>query len=479
MFKDLRDYLYFLEKKKMIIHINYELSPYLEIPEFARRAILSRKPTVVFDRVKGFPEWKMISNIFRDLETIKMILGVEKLEMIGERIISFLEKSPPKDFIDKIKEFVDVLEMRRYIPKKISSGDFEKNRFEKGFDKVPIPKIWPGDGGRYITYGLVITKDPLREIYNMGVYRVQVIDNERGAIHWFIHKRAAYSMRNYLVKGIRRIPVAVVVGVDPVTMLVSAFPVPYPIDKYFFASMIRGESLEIVDLGDLEVPAHAEVVFKGYVYPDQLVEEGPFGDHRGYYDTISKVPLFKLEETFYRDNPYYYFTVVGQPYMEDTWIGKSVERIFLPFIRFIFPEIVDINLPPEGLFTGGIAIVSIRKYYPGQAKKVMLGLWGLGLFSLVKIIIVVDEDINIHDLGQVLYAIATTVDPSRDIVIVDNAPTDELDFVSRERGLGSKLGIDATRKLPEENYGRKWPDKIEPDPEISKKIDELIKRLGI
>ncbi len=479
LFRDLREYLQFLERKRMIINIDYELSPELEIPELARRIILAGKPTVVFSNVKGFPGWRMVSNIFRGLDTIRMILGVDRLEDVGERIISLLNKSPPRSFIDKIKSFIDITEIRNYLPKRVGGGDFERNRVDKGFDKVPIPKIWPGDRGRYITYGLVITKDPLRDIYNMGVYRVQVIDGERGAIHWFIHKRAAFSMRNYLSKGSRKIPVAIVVGSDPATMLVGAFPVPYPIDKYFFASIIRGAPLEIVDLGELEVPANSEIVFKGYVYPDQLVDEGPFGDHRGYYDSVTKVPLFKLEETFYRDDPLYYFTVVGRPYMEDTWIGKSVERIFLPFIKFIYPEIIDINLPPEGLFTGGIAIVSIKKIYPGHAKRIMLGLWGLGLLSLVKIIIVVDDDVNVHDLGQVINAIATNTDPFRDTIIINNVPTDELDFVSRERGLGSKLGIDATKKLPEENYGREWPKRVEPDPEVSKRVDELMSKLGI
>ena len=479
MFRDLREYLEFLEKKNLVFHVKEELSPVLEIPELTRRFISMRKPTVVFDNVKGFPGWRMVSNIFRDLDTIKMFLGVKDLEEIGERLLALVERLSSRDLSSKLASFIELLRLGRFLPRRVGRGDFEDNVIKKGFDKVPIPKIWPGDGGRYITYGLVIMKDPVKEIYNMGVYRIQVFDDERAAIHWFIHKRASYSYRSYLDKRVDKIPVAIAIGLDPATMLTGAMPVPYPIDKYVFASIARGDSLEITDIGDLEVPAHAEIIFKGYVYPDQLIEEGPFGDYRGYYDTPVKVPLFKLEETMYRDDPLYYFTVVGRPYMEDTWIGKSAERIFLPFIRLLNPEIVDINLPPEGLFTGGIAIVSIRKIFPGHAKKTMMSLWGLGLFSLVKIIVIVDHDVNVHDLGQVLYAIAVNVDPARDILIISNAPTDELDFVSVERGLGSKLGIDATRKLPEENYGREWPRRIEPDPEVSKRIDELMKRLGV
>ncbi|MEM4484610.1 MAG: UbiD family decarboxylase [Sulfolobales archaeon] len=480
MFKDLREYLKHLEKRDLVKYIDVELDPVLEIPEMARRFILSRGPVVVFNKVKGYPGWRMISNIFRGIDSLKELFGVEKLEDLGERFLGILERiSPEGGFIERLKGFTDVIKIGSVLPKTIKRGDFEDNSVKGGFEKVPIPKIWPKDGGRYITYGLVVTKDPDREIYNMGVYRVQVLDDEKGAIHWFMHKRASIAYRRYAEKGSSKMPAAIIVGVDPATMLVGALPVPYPIDKYIFTSILRGDSLELVDLDGLRIPAHAEVVFKGFISLSEFAEEGPFGDYRGYYDGISRVPLFRLEQTFYRDNPLYYFTIVGKPYMEDTWIGKAAERIFLPFIRFLFPEIVDMNLPPEGLFTGGIAFVSIRKRFPGHARKIMAGLWGLGLFSLVKIIIVVDEDVNVHDFGQILYTISTTVDPARDVMIIDRMPTDELDFVSRERGFGSKLGIDATRKLPEENYGRRWPEKVEPDPEVSRRIDYLIRNLDL
>ncbi|MEZ0289919.1 MAG: UbiD family decarboxylase [Sulfolobales archaeon] len=480
MFRDLRDYLRFLDEKRLVRYINAELSPILEIPEMARRFIESRGPTIVFNNVKGYPGWRMISNIFRDLDTIKTMFGVDRLESLGERFIEVLENiNINMSLLDRVKSLVEFIRTGISLPKTLSRGDFEDNTIERGFNRVPIPKIWPKDGGRYITYGLVVTRDPDREIYNMGVYRVQVLDDERGAIHWFIHKRAHIAAKRYRERGSDRMPVSIVVGVDPATMLVGALPVPYPIDKYIFSSILRREPLELADLGELKVPAHAEIVFEGHVSLSEFVEEGPFGDHRGYYDVVTKVPLFRLRQTYFRDDPLYYFTIVGKPRMEDSWIGKAAERIFLPIIRFIMPEVVDINLPPEGLFTGGIGIISIKKRFPGHGRKVMLGLWGLGLLSLVKILIVVDEDVNIHDLGQVLYAIATTVDPARDILILDRVPTDELDFVSRERGLGSKLGIDATRKFPEENYGREWPERVSPDPEISRKIDELIKTLNL
>jgi 4-hydroxy-3-polyprenylbenzoate decarboxylase len=480
LFKDLRDYVGYLERNGLIRYVDVELDPVLEIPEFARRVILSRGPTIVFRNIRGFPGWRMISNIFRGLDVFKIIFDVKDLEEVGERVLKLLPERSPESFFDKARLLIDLIRSGRYLPRKTSQADFLKNIVERdGFNKVPIPKIWPKDGGRYITYGILVTKDLYKDVYNLGVYRAQVIDGERAAIHWFIHKRAAYVYKNAKEMNIRKIPAAIVVGTDPATMAVAAMPTPYPIDEYLFTSLLKGVGVELIDLDGVEVPANSEIVFRGYISLDELVDEGPFGDYRGYYDYVNKVPVFKLERLYYRDDPLYYFTVVGRPYMEDTWIGKAVERIFLPFIKLIFPEIIDINLPPEGLFTGGIAFVSIKKRFPGHAKKVMSGLWGLGLFSLVKMIIVVDEHVNTHDLGQILYSIAVNVDPSRDVIVINDMPTDELDFVSKIRGLGSKLGIDATIKFPEENYGREWPEKTEPDPDVYRKIDDLLRRLGL
>lgn len=479
-FKDLREALAAVERWGLLRRVKVEVNPILEVAEIARRVMYRRGPVLLFENVKGFPGWRMATNLFRDLDTIKKLLVVERLEEIGERLVKPLTNPPPLGLIEKAQSLVEVLRIGAYTPRKVSRGYFESNIIEsEGFDKTPIPKIWPGDAGRYITYGLVLSRDPESGVNNMGVYRVQIIDGNRAVMHWQIHKRGALAWQKAREQGLRRIRVAIAVGSDPGTMLTGALPVPYPLDKLLFASVVRGSALEVVDLDGVLVPANAEVVYVGEVDTETLVDEGPFGDHTGYYTPPAKYPLLRLERVYHRDDPIYYFTVVGKPVLEDAWIGKAAERIFLPFLRMLMPEIVDVNLPPEGLFTGGIAVVSIKKRYPGHAKKVMMGLWGLGLFSLVKVIIVVDADVNVHDLGQVLYAISTCVDPQRDVLVVPYAVTDELDHTAMEGGYGSKLGIDATRKFKVENYGREWPKEVEPDPEVARLVDSRWSMYGI
>ncbi|MEM2068141.1 MAG: UbiD family decarboxylase [Nitrososphaerota archaeon] len=479
-FKDLREALKAVESWGNLCKVKVPVTPELEVAEIARRVMYSRGPTLLFDSIKGYPDWRMATNLFRNIDTIKKILDVEKLEEIGESLIRLLTTSPPLGFLEKLYNLYDVLKLGAYAPKKVGKGLFEENVIEKdGFDKTPIPKIWPLDAGKYITYGLVLTRDPESGINNMGVYRVQVINGNKAIVHWQAHKRGHLAWWKAKITGVRKIRVAIAVGSDPGTMLTGALPIPYPVDKLLFASLVRGSALEVVDLDGVLVPANSEVVYLGEVNTETLLNEGPFGDHTGYYTPPAKYPLFELERVYYRSNPIFYFTVTGKPILEDAWIGKAAERIFLPFIKMLMPEVVDVNLPPEGLFTGGIAIVSIRKIYPGHAKKVMLGLWGLGLFSLVKIIIVVDHDVNVHDIGQVFYAISTCVDPQRDVLVVPHAITDELDHTAMEGGYGSKLGIDATRKMKIENYGRDWPQEVEPDPEITKLVDSRWREYGI
>jgi 3-octaprenyl-4hydroxybenzoate decarboxylase (EC 4.1.1.-) len=479
-FKDLREAIATLEKWGLLRRVRVEVNPILEVAEIARRVMYGRGPTLLFENIKGYPGWRMATNLFRDLDTVRRLLGVERLEDIGERLIKPLTGPPPIGLTDKLSSLFDVLKLGMYTPRKVSRGLFEDNVIEStGFDRTPIPKIWPGDAGRYITYGLVLSRDPESGVNNMGVYRVQILDGDRAAMHWQVHKRGALAWQKAGERGAKKLRVAIAVGSDPGTMLTGALPVPYPLDKLLFASVVRGSALEVVDLDGVLVPANAEVVYVGEVDVETLVDEGPFGDHTGYYTPPAKYPLFRLERVYYRDNPIYYFTVVGKPVLEDAWIGKAAERIFLPFMKMLIPEIVDVNLPPEGLFTGGVAIVSIKKRYPGHGKKVMLGLWGLGLFSLVKVIVVVDSDVNVHDIGQVLYAISTCVDPQRDVVIVPYAVTDELDHTAMEGGYGSKLGIDATRKFKVENYGREWPEEVEPDPETVRLVDSKWRTYGI
>ena len=479
VYRDLRDYIKHLDDIGLLKHIYEELSPELEIPALIVSAVREGLGTLLFENVKGYPGWRVLGNIYGSWGHIKLLFG-ESPEKIGEDIIDLL-KIPYGGIIKKISTLIDMAKLGRYIPKEIRSTPLKKNVYEGGdvdLNSIPIFKTWPGDAGRFLTYPIVISKDPENDVYNLGVYRIQVLSRNEGIMHWQVHKRGAIASKIYREKGIERIPVAVAVGGDPIFMFSAAAPVPRGIDEYFFAGLLKGSGIEVFksDYTGLYIPAYSEVVLEGYVDLRDYRLEGPFGDHMGYYTPPDYYPVFKVERMMIRDDPIYYGTVVGKPPMEDGYIGKAIERIFLPFIKMIFPEVVDINLPIYGLFHG-IAIVSIKKRYPGHAKKIMMGLWGLGQFSLNKIMIVVDHDVDIHDMNQVIYAIASTVDPQRDTLVIPYTHTDALDHTSISPLIGSKLGIDATRKYREE-LGREWPKEIEGySDDIAKKVEKIIKNL--
>jgi len=323
-------------------------------------------------------------------------------------------------------------------------------------------------------------RDPKTGVMNIGVYRVMVKDSKTGVVHWQLHKRGRLAYLHALEEGFDEIPVAIVLGGPPAAMLAGVMPAPYPLDKLFFAGILAGRGLEVYRLpSGVEVPATAEAVVEGVVEVGREASEGPFGDHWGYYDKpVDLFPVFRVERLWLRESPIYVGTIVGKPPLEDAAIGKAVERVFLPVLKTLLPEIVDINLPEHGVFQG-IAIVSIKKAYPGHAKKVMMALWGLGQLSLTKIIIVVDETINVHDINQVLWAVAANVDPQRDVLVIPGTHTDHLDPATPVPGYGSKLGIDATKKLPQEQGGREWPEEVEPDPSIEEKAERVLKEIGI
>lgn len=479
--RDLRSYLDFLEKNNKLVRVKEELSPILEIPAVLRRVMYNKGPAIIFENVKDYRDWRVVGNLFVDLDTLKEALGVKKLEEIGSRLVEFATKPIPIGFFEKVKSVGELTKLSKFVPKKTSKAKFKKNIIDGAdnpLDQIPAFKTWPKDGGRYLTYPLVITKDPVKGIYNMGVYRVMLLDGERGVIHWQIHKRGAKAHFDYWMRGEEEIPVAIAIGSDIGTLLTGASPVPYPLDKYLFAGAVRGEGLNLFELENgLLVPANAEIVLEGYVRPYELHEEGPFGDHFGFYDKpTEKYPIFYVERMYHRDNPIYYGSVVGKPPLEDAVIGKAIERIFLPIIKILLPEIVEINLPPHGVFQG-LMIVSIRKRYPGQAKKVMMALWGLGQTSLTKIIIVVDETVDPHDINQVIWAVSSYVNPQRDVVIIPNTHTDALDPASTAPSYGSKLGIDATKKFKSENYGKEWPEEVEEDESVLKKVEDVINRI--
>lgn len=481
LFRDLREYIEKLEEWGELRRVKAEVDPHLEVAEISRRVMYKKGPALLFENIKGYPGWRMATNIFRSLETIAKSLGVEKLESIGENLVELALKPIPLRLTSKLKGLREVVKISKYMPRKVKRGLFEDNKLDPpDLLKLPIPKIWPKDASRYITYGVTVSKNPNTQTYNMGLYRIQVLNSKKAAIHWQIHKRGARAWQEARILGMEEMPIAVFIGSDPATLLAAAMPTPYPVDEYIFTSMLRSSPIELVEVSNgILVPANSEVVIVGRVKVRELVMEGPFGDHTGYYTPPAPYPTVEIEEIMFREEPIYHFTVVGKPILEDGWISKASERIFLPILKVFMPEIVDLNMPPEGLFTGGVAIVSIKKRYPGHAKKVMMGLWGLGQFSLVKVIIVVDHDVNVNDMGQVLHAIATCVDPQRDVLIVPYAVTDQLDHTSLSSGYGSKLGIDATRKLVEENYGRPWPEEVASDPETVKLVDEKWDKYGL
>ncbi len=479
--RDLREYIEWLKGKDRLVEVHEALSPILEIPAVLRQVMYNRGPSVIFNNVKGFPGWRIAGNLFPDIDTFRCSLGIKRFEEVGEFILKFASGQTPTGLIGKIRGLVDLKRVAGFTPKKVGKAEFKENYIESSenpLDKLPAFKTWPKDGGRYLTFPLVITRDPESGINNIGVYRVMIRDGKSGVIHWQIHKRGSLAHQKSLEASRGEMPVAIAIGVDPGTMFTGVAPVPYPLDKYVFAGAIRGEGVEVFELDNgISVPAHAEIVLEGYVKTNELVDEGPFGDHFGYYDKPSeRYPVFYVERMYYRDNPIYYGSVVGKPPLEDAVIGKAIERLFLPILKFLLPEVVDMNLPEYGLFQG-VLIVSIKKRYPGHAKKVMMALWGLGQTSLNKIIIVVDHTVNVHNLNEVIWAISANVNPQRDVLVIPYSHTDALDPAAIAPSYGSKLGIDATKKLPEENNGREWPEELVEDENLLERLDKVVKKI--
>ncbi|MFP3163174.1 MAG: UbiD family decarboxylase [Acidianus hospitalis] len=467
-FEDLRDYINFMLKRGKIVQIDDEVDVNLEIAELSRRATYSHLPPLLFTNIKNYREWKLITNIFYSIDAVKEILGVDNLEDIGKNFLTEFQ-GIPLSLIDKIKSLPNFLKLGKIMPK---SGKPKFKEREMGLESFPALKTWPKDAGRFFTFSLVVTKDPETDVHNVSVYRIQILNDKEALMHWQAFKRGSLAAAKYKEMRINKIPVAIVNGVDPVIAFTAASPVPPGIDKYLFAGILRGEGVELYKLDNgILVPSTAESVIEGYVDLEDLRPEGPFGDHLGYYTPVDYYPTFKVDKIYIRDNPIFHATSVGKPPLEDAWIGKAVERIFLPFIRLVIPELVDMNLPEYGLFTG-IGIFSIRKTFPGQAKRVMMSIWGNGQLSFLKFIIIVDADVNVHDINQVMYAIATTVDPARDVLIIPNVMNDSLDHTSLHPPLGSKIGIDATRKFKEE-LGREWPEEVKSDENVVKKIEPI------
>ena len=477
--EDTSQFIEELEKAGELKRVKTEVDTNLEIAEILRRAMYSNGPAILFENVKNF-DMPVLGNAFGSLKRLEIGLETTDFTEIGQRIVDLTKMDIPSGFLNKIKKLPELSKMSDSFPKLENSGPVtEVFSDSPSFDKLPILKTWSKDAGKFITFGLVATKHPETGIRNLGVYRMQIIDSTHALMHWQKHKRGAHHHELKKEKG-EKIEVAIIIGGDPATVFSGVAPVPEGLDKYLFAGITRKKGIKTVKCKtvDLEVPANAEIVLEGYVDPSDTRDEGPFGDHTGYYTPKELFPTFTLTGVMQRKKPIYLTTVVGKPILEDSYIGKVIERSFLPLIRMFQPEVVDFAMPAAGWFQG-LAIISIKKRYPGQAKKVMMGLWGMGQLSLTKIFIVVDDDVNVHSMDDVLWAVTTRTDPARDTIIIDNTPTDTLDPSSPLVNLGSKLGIDATQKTKEEGFEREIQEQVKVDDATKSLVDSKWSSYGL
>jgi len=482
-FKDLREFIIFLEQKGELRRISAPVSWDLEIAEIADRMVKRNGPALLFENVTGY-DIPVLINMYASERRMAWALGVERLDDLVERFKELLGliHGPPEGLLNKLRTLGQIVHMGSFQPKTVTRAPCQEVVIE-GDDvdlfQLPILKCWPLDGGRYITLPLVITRDPDTGIQNYGIYRLQVFDSNTTGMHWQTHKVGTHHYRVNREKGITRMEVAVALGADPATIWTGSAPLPPDMDEMAVAGFIREEGVELVKAhnSDLMVPAHAEIVIEGYVVPGEERLEGPFGDHTGYYSMEDEYPVFHVECITRRRDPIYPTIIVGRPPMEDYWMGKVSERLFLPAIRMVLPEVVDMNMPAEGIFHN-LVIVSIKKEYPGQARKVMHGLWGLGLMSLAKTIIVVDHFVDVQDLSQVTWRVTNNIDPARDILIT-SGPLDDLDHAATTPKFGGKVGIDATQKGPLEGHQREWPPDIVMSAEIKDLVDRKWQEYGI
>lgn len=466
-YRDLREFLETLDKNGLLHRIRAEVDPFLEITEVTDRVSKRGGPALLFERVKG-SDYPVMINAFGSAERMAMALGVGSLDEIGERIKDLLHVIDlPSTAMDKVKVLARFAEMGSWAPKLVKKAPCQEviHVDDASLDLFPILQCWPGDGGRYLTLPLVYTKDPVTGRQNMGMYRLQVFDSRTTGMHWHMHKNGAENYRKHRLSQ-TRMDVAVALGGDPATIYAATAPLPPGFDEMLFAGFLRKQAVDMVRCHtiDLNVPAQSEIILEGYVDPDEKRLEGPFGDHTGYYSLADWYPVFHITCITHRRDAIYPATVVGKPPMEDCFLAKATERIFFPLLKFYLPEIVDYNLPMEGVFHNCV-VVSIKKSYPGQAQKIMCALWGMGQMMFTKMIIVVDAHVNVHDMNEVWWRVYNNIDPKRDFLFVEG-PVEVLDHAGSLPAFGSKVGIDATKKGPGEGHTREWPDEIEMSSEI-------------
>ncbi len=483
-FDDLHEFVEHLDKRGQLRRITTPVKRELEIAEIADRVVkgpADKNVALLFERVEG-SSMPLLINTFGTAQRTAWALGVEELDELQVRIAKLLDLRMPGSLFDKLKKLGDLFDVAKAGPKLVRSGPCQEvvETESPSLRGLPILWCWPQDAGYYITFPLVITRDPETGQRNVGTYRLQVFDDRTLGMHWQTHKGGAEHEREARRLGRERIEVAIALGGDPTLMYAGTAPLPPGVDEVVFAGWLRGKGIELVKARtvDLEVPAQAEIVLEGYVDPTEHRLEGPFGDHTGYYSLAADYPVFHLTALTRRREPLYPTIIVGRPPMEDYWLGKASERLFLPIIRVVLPEVVDLHMPAEGVFHN-LVIVSVKKRYPGQVRKVMYGLWGLGLLMLAKTIVVVDEWVNVHDLSEVAWRVTNNIDPARDLVVVEG-PMDDLDHAALRPKYGGKLGIDATEKrAPLDAVGQPWPEEIRMSEEVRRRVTERWGEYGL
>ncbi|MES9878927.1 MAG: 4-hydroxy-3-polyprenylbenzoate decarboxylase [Candidatus Sedimenticola sp. PURPLELP] len=485
-YKDLRDFISQLEAQGELKRISTEVNPNLEITEICDRTLRAGGPALLFERVKG-SDIPLLGNLFGTPRRVAMGMGedsVEALREVGKLLAKLKEPEPPKgvkDAWEKLPMFRKVLDM---APKSIKHPPCQEQVDEGDavdLDQLPIQTCWPGDVAPLITWGLVVTRGPEKSRQNLGIYRMQKIAKNRVIMRWLSHRGGALDFRDWQkAHPGEPFPISVALGADPATILGAVTPVPDTLSEYAFAGLLRGSRSEVANCigNDLQVPASAEFVLEGHIHPDDMAPEGPYGDHTGYYNEVEDFPVFTIDRITRRSDPIYHSTYTGRPPDEPAVLGVALNEVFVPILQKQFPEITDFYLPPEGC-SYRMAVVSMKKQYPGHAKRVMMGVWSfLRQFMYTKFVIVTDDDVNVRDWNDVIWAMTTRMDPARDTTMIENTPIDYLDFASPVSGLGSKIGFDATNKWPGET-DREWGEPITMDPAVKERIDEIWDELNI
>ena len=485
-FSDLRDFIKLLEKEGELKRISTEVDPYLEVTEISDRVLRTGGPALLFENPKG-SSVPLLVNLFGNSRRIALAMGQEDIDGLRDvgKLLAFLkEPTPPsgwKDVWQKLPSYKQVLNVSPNVKKSAECQDVVIEAGDVDLSMFPLQTCWPGDVAPLVTWPLVITRGPQKERQNLGIYRMQPIARNKLIMRWLSHRGGALDFGDWQKKYPREaFPVSVAIGADPATILATVTPVPDTLSEYAFAGLLRGSKTNVAKslTNDLQVPASAEIVLEGVIEPGEFADEGPYGDHTGYYNEIEQFPVFTIKRITHRKDPIYHSTYTGRPPDEPAMLGMALNEVFVPLLQKQFPEIVDFYLPPEGC-SYRMAVVSIKKQYPGHAKRIMMGIWSfLRQFMYTKFVVVVDDDINIRQWEDVIWAITTRMDPVRDTVLMANTPIDYLDFASPVSGMGSKMGLDATNKWEAETT-RKWGTPIEMSAEVKKRVDQLWKELGL